>query len=270
MKEELPLEKIVSEQNKRFKTALKLHTNRGRQQQNRTIVFGLNEIRRAVDCGAKVNEVFVCQELLSSLGEEVLQTLAEDSTVELPANLFQKLNYGDRSDGLILVVETPSGELSELRTYQELENSLIIVLESIEKPGNVGAVFRTADAVGADAVILAQPQTKVFHPNSIRSSLGTTFSVPSAAAPTTEAIDWLARNNYRVFPAIVGQGREFTKVDLQGRVAIVFGSEANGLSESWHDSSMKPINIEMAGIADSLNVSVSAAVVAFEVRRQRG
>jgi len=134
----------------------------------------------------------------------------------------------------------------------------------------VGAVFRTADAVGVDAVILAQPQTKIFHPNSIRSSLGTTFSVASAAAPTTEVIDWLKSNNYQIFPAIVGQGTEFTKVDLTGRVAIVLGSEAHGLSENWDDSSMNPIRIEMAGIADSLNVSVSAAAIAFEARRQRG
>ena len=265
------MEKIVSEQNKRFKLALKLHNNRGRQLQKRTIVFGLNEISRAIECGVSVDEVYVCRDLLSLHGEKLLQTLAnEDSSVELPTNLFQKLNYGERTDGLILVVETPSSELSELRTFQELENSLVIVLESIEKPGNVGAVFRTADGVGADAVILAQPQTKIFHPNSIRSSLGTTFSVASAAAPTSEVISWLTSNNYGVFPAIVGQGTDFTKADLQGRVAIVFGSEAKGLSESWHDSSMNPIKIEMAGFADSLNVSVTAAVVAFEARRQRG
>lgn len=262
------METIVSEQNKRFKLALKLHTNRGRQLQKRTIVFGLNEIRRALDCGAKVNEVFVCRELLSALGEGLLPALAESPGLELSAQLFRKLNYGERSDGLILVVETPGSDLSGLRSFDELESSLIIVLESIEKPGNVGAVFRTADAVGADAVILAQPQTKIFHPNSIRSSLGTTFSVASAAAPTNDVIEWLTNNNYQIFPAIVGQGTEFTKVNLQGRAAIVFGSESKGLSKSWHDSGFNPIKIEMAGIADSLNVSVSAAVVAFEARRQ--
>ena len=267
------MEKITSEQNQRVKRAMKLHTSRGRRQQQRIIVFGVKEIKRAIENGVVVDEVFVCTGLLNEDSRPVFESLSESEVplFHLSENVFQKICYGDRSDGIVLVARPSSDNLKGLLDRCEMpeDSALIIVLESVEKPGNVGAVFRTADAVGASAVVLADPVTSVFHPNSIRSSLGTVFSVPSAIGSSTEVIDWLTENRFSIFPAIIDAETVYTGVDLRGRAAIVFGSESQGLSETWQNENFRAIKIGMAGAADSLNVSVSAAVVAFEAKRQR-
>ena len=265
------MEKISSLQNQRVKRAVKLHTSRGRQQQNRIIVFGRTEILRAVECQVAAEEAFVCTQHLNDQSREVVEVLAaaDIPMFELPDDVFQKLSYGDRSDGLVLVAQPPELDLEQLGSCLKTdETALVIVLESLEKPGNVGAVFRTADAVGAAAVVLANPVTKVFHPNSIRASLGTVFSIPCAVADSDSVIRWLTENGFSIFPAIVDTTCEYSGVDFRQRSAIVFGSESQGLSESWRDERFQAIKINMAGAADSLNVSVSAAVVAFEARRQ--
>lgn len=265
------MEKISSLQNQRVKRAVKLHTSRGRQQQNRIIVFGQTEIRRALECEVVADEAFVCPEHLNDQSRDVVEQLASANVpmFELPEDVFQKVNYGDRSDGLVLVAQPPNIDLDRLAARCKVNDfSLIIVLEAVEKPGNVGAVFRTADAVGATAVVLANPVTKVFHPNSIRSSLGTVFSVPSATGDSESVVRWLNENRFSIFPAIVDTANEYSNVDYRQRSAIVFGSESKGLSERWRSDEFQAIKINMAGAADSLNVSVSAAVVAFEASRQ--
>jgi len=265
------MEKISSLQNQRVKRATKLHTSRGRQQQNRIIVFGQTEIRRAVECNVDVDEIFVCPKHLNEQSREVFEVLeaANVPMFELSVDVFQKLSYGDRPCGLVLVAQPPAIDLDGLAERCKTDaSSLVIVLESVEKPGNVGAVFRTADAVGAAAVVLANPVTKIFHPNSIRSSLGTVFSVPCASGNSESVIDWLQENEFSIFPAIVDASAEYKSIDFRQRSAIVFGSESQGLSKSWRDERFQAIKIDMAGAADSLNVSVSVAVVAFEANRQ--
>jgi len=146
---------------------------------------------------------------------------------------------------------------------------LIVVVESLEKPGNLGAIMRTADAVGASAVIAADPRTDVFNPNAIRASVGTIFSVPLAVATASQVLDWLVGHGVTAVAARVDAPQAYGDVDLGGPIAIVLGSEAGGLTSTWNDPRVRPVRIPMLGAADSLNVSVAAAILLFEARRQR-
>jgi TrmH family RNA methyltransferase len=144
-----------------------------------------------------------------------------------------------------------------------------VVVEGVEKPGNLGAVLRTADAAGADAVIAADPRTDPFNPNAIRASLGTIFAMPVITAPSVDVAAWLSRRGIRAVAAIVGAPRLHTDADLTGPLAIVLGSEAEGLGPIWRTDAVDGVSIPMAGVADSLNVSIAAAVLLFEAVRQR-
>jgi TrmH family RNA methyltransferase len=147
--------------------------------------------------------------------------------------------------------------------------ALVIVVESVEKPGNLGAILRTADGAGADAVIAADPLTDLYNPNAIRASLGTIFSVPIATATTAATLEWLNASRIRPIAARVDARRAYTEIDFRGRVAIILGSEAGGLSDAWDHASVEPVRIPMLGAADSLNVSAAAAVLLYEAQRQR-
>ena len=146
---------------------------------------------------------------------------------------------------------------------------LIVVVESVEKPGNLGAIVRTADGAGADAVIAADPLTDLFNPSAIRASLGTIFGLPIAAASTAATLAWLAAKGIRPIATRVDAPQFYTEVDLRGPVAIVLGSEAGGLSDAWNDANVDSVGIPMLGAADSLNVSAAAAILLYEARRQR-
>jgi TrmH family RNA methyltransferase len=150
------------------------------------------------------------------------------------------------------------------------DDTLVIVLEGVEKPGNVGAVLRSADGAGADALIAADPRTDLFNPNVIRASAGTVFSLPLAAASSRATLDWLRDRGMRIVAARVDAADIYTDADLSGPLAIVLGAEAEGLSEAWSGPDVQAVRLPMLGIADSLNVSVSAAILLYEARRQRG
>jgi TrmH family RNA methyltransferase len=181
--------------------------------------------------------------------------------------VLAKVAFGERSDGVVAVVAAPQLDLADLVPTDE---PLVVVLEGVEKPGNLGAVLRTADGAGATAVIAADPLTDPFNPNAIRASLGTIFALPVVAATTTDTIAWLERRGIRAVAAIVDAVTPWTAADLTGPLAIVLGNEATGLSPAWHDAGMTAISIPMRGIADSLNVSTAAAIVLYEAVRQRG
>jgi TrmH family RNA methyltransferase len=187
-------------------------------------------------------------------------------TTSTTETAFAKIAFGDRADGILAVIRIPSLRLDELRLPDE---PLAVVVEGVEKPGNLGAALRSADGAGADALIAASPRTDLLNPNAIRASAGTIFSVPIAAAPTAEVIDWLRARSIRIVAAIVEATRLYTDADLTGGLAIAFGSEVDGLTDAWRAEDIEAINLPMRGIADSLNVSVSAAVVLYEARRQR-
>ena len=171
-----------------------------------------------------------------------------------------------RSEGLVLVVRIPVRALTDLDVGAE---PLIIVIEGVEKPGNIGAVLRSADGAGVTAVIVASPRTDPYNPNAIRASAGTIFSMPLAAAPSGDVHAWLRERGIRIVTARVGAAVDYTEANLTGPVAIVVGTEAEGLTDTWSGLDVEPVGIAMAGVADSLNVSISAAILAYEARRQR-
>lgn len=259
---------ITSLTNPRVKAAVRLRDRREREATGLTIIDGAREILRALDAGVRVQTAFIAPGLLRT--EDALSVDARlhgwPAAIEVSPAVLAKVAYGDRSDGIVAIVEAPVRTLDDLGLP---DDPLILVIEGVEKPGNLGAVLRTADAAGAHAVIAADPRTDLFNPNAIRASIGTIFSLPIAAAATTEVLAWLATREIRTIAAVVGADRQYTEVDLAGPLAIALGSEADGLSDAWRGTSITPIAIPMHGIADSLNVSIAAAVVLFEAVRQR-
>jgi TrmH family RNA methyltransferase len=259
---------ITSLTNPRVKAAVRLRDRRERESTGLTIIDGAREILRALDAGVRVETAFLAEDLLRTPdGHAAADRLRHRPTTILasPA-VLAKVAFGERSDGIVAIVETPAIGLADLLLP---DNPLIIVIEGVEKPGNLGAVLRTADAAGANAVIAADPRTDPFNPNAIRASLGTIFSLPVVAATSTETIAWLADRGIRPVAAIVDAPTDYVSADLCGPLAIVLGSEAGGLSAIWRDPRVTPIAIPMHGIADSLNVSIAAAIVLYEAVRQR-
>ena len=185
-------------------------------------------------------------------------------------NLMQRLQFGDRSEGLVAIAERPKTELADFPA----DRKVIVVLEQVEKPGNLGAIARSIDACGAGGLILADPKCDAFHPNAIRSSTGTTFSLPIATGTSESVQSWLVERGFSVLTAYLENAVDFfdqtlAGPDTDGPIAIVLGNEANGLTDKWRDSRFQPVKLPMNGIADSLNVSVTASVMLYESMRQR-
>ena len=263
---------ISSRHNPRFRAALALREARERRTSGRILVDGAREIVRAVSAGVQVLEAFVAPGFVERAGLEAKTAreavrAAGGEMVEVSAELLGRLAYGDRDDGLVLVATMPSTALAELAVP---DAPLIAVLDGIEKPGNLGAILRSADGAGVDAVLVTDPRTDPWNPNCIRASLGTVFSLPLAVASAAEARGWLSERGARAVAARVDAGLSYTDADLRGAVAIVLGSEAEGLSDAWRGDDVRDVRIPMLGVADSLNVSVSAAILFYEALRQRG
>ena len=261
--------RITSTANPRLKAAARLRGRRERDRENLTLIDGPRETLRALAGGAVVREVFVLPELLVEPDALALvERLRADSVpvIELGREAFEKLAYGDRLDGVVAVAETPPRSLDELELPVD---PLIVVVEGVEKPGNLGAVLRTADGAGANAVIVADPATDLFNPNIIRASLGTVFAVPVSVASSGEVLEWLGRRGIDIVAARVQASVEYTRADFRGPVAIALGSEARGLSDPWGELARVSVRVPMLGVADSLNVSVTAAVLLYEALRQR-
>jgi RNA methyltransferase, TrmH family len=266
---EPPAGPITSLTNARVKAAVRLRDRGEREATGLTIVDGARELRRALDAGVRIRSAFIAPDLLRSPDAiEVADRLRHrPGTVEASPAVLAKVAFGDRSDGVVAIVEVPSPGLDDLHLP---DDPLLVVVEGVEKPGNLGAILRTADAAGVDAVIAADPLTDPFNPNAIRASLGTIFAVPLVSADSPDVTAWLARRGIRAVAAIVGAPNRHTDTDLTGRLAIVLGSEAAGLGPTWLTAAVEPVSIPMAGVADSLNVSIAAAVLLFEAIRQRG
>jgi RNA methyltransferase, TrmH family len=262
---------ITSRQNERVKDAVGLRTGRERRRQQRFIIDGSREISRALAAGIHGLVAFVCEPLCESdSGQSVLAKLRAAAVELLPvtSEVYAKLCFGDREDdGIVVVAETPARRLSDLQLPSE---PLVAVVEGVEKPGNLGAIFRTADAAGIDAVIVADGRSDLFNPNVIRASLGTVFRHGVAEASTIETIDWLRSQQLKTFAARPDASLVYTAADFRGSAAIALGSEAGGLSATWQHADITPIRLPMHGVADSLNVSTTAAVLFYEALRQRG
>lgn len=260
---------VESQRNPRVRAAIALRDRRDRDAAGATLVDGTRELSRALDGGAVVLEAFVDEARLGDEGWTLLARLARGGASIIPAGsaVLAKLAYGERSEGIVAVVRIPDTSLAGLRLPPD---PLVVVVEGVEKPGNLGAILRSADAAGANAVIAADPVTDLFNPNAVRASLGTIFAVPVASAPASAVRDWLAGRGIRVVAAWVEGAALHTDTDLTGPIALVLGSEAEGLTGPWAAPGIERVRLPMLGIADSLNVSVAAAVLLYEARRQRG
>ena len=253
---------ITSKSNPKIKNIIKLEKASERREQNRIIIEGRREIERAVACGFEIDTLFVCQEIAK---EE--PRLTARSIEEVSLEVFEKIAYREGSDGLLAVAIPKYADLQQFNPKKK--NPLIIVLETVEKPGNLGAVMRTADAAGVDAVIIADPRTDLYNPNAIRASVGCIFSVPLFACSSEECIKWLKDNKITIYCTYLKASIDYLDADFKKASAIVMGTEATGISQQWVDAADQNIIIPMNGIADSLNVSVTTAIVTFEAVRQR-
>lgn len=262
---------LTSHRNPRFRSALALRDARDRKQRRQILIDGGREIDRAAAAGVRFFEAWIAPsrvEAAGSLAREALDSArrAGAEIVEASADLIARLSYGDRDDGIVVVAEMPSARLADLSLPAD---PLIGVVEGVEKPGNLGAILRSADGAGVDALIVADPGTDPFNPNVIRASLGTVFSVPVAVTSSGEVLAWLIDEGIRIVAARVEGSVDYTDVDLTGAVAIALGSEARGLSDAWAELATAAVRVPMLGIADSLNVSAAAAVLFYEALRQR-
>ncbi|MBA2115978.1 TrmH family RNA methyltransferase [Bremerella alba] len=264
------MEIIRSLQNTQIKSAGKLRDRRGRAQQGRTIIDGLREIRRALQAGFPIETMFVLPEAFSGPEPaEFEQVLADHGDVQIlhvTRDVMEKLAFGQRVEGAVAIAKIPEKKLGDVVLP---ECPLVVVIEQVEKPGNVGAILRTMDAVGADILISADGRTDLFNPNVIRASLGTIFSATVVDATSEETIAFLKNDQFQIYAARVDGSVPYSTVDMKQATALVLGSEAHGLSDQWHRPGIVNIHLPMQGIADSLNVSTTAAVLLYESLRQR-
>ncbi len=263
------MEKITSLQNPRIKNIVHLSKLRERKAQHLIVVEGFREISMALNCGFVMKELFFTPIVNLPAEFELLKnnTLYANIITEVTKEVFEKIAYRENSDGLLALFEPRYIGLNNLKLS---ENPLILVLESVEKPGNLGALLRTADAAALDAIIVCDQQTDIFNPNVIRSSLGCIFSQQVVACSTPEAIEFLRERKVTTYAAALTASTFYHQTNFTGASAIVMGAEANGLSDKWLTEAYVQIKIPMSGKVDSLNVSTSAAILVFEAKRQRG
>ncbi|MBR1698329.1 MAG: RNA methyltransferase [Bacteroidales bacterium] len=286
------MEIIISAQNPKIKNLLLLQEkSKARREQGLFVVEGRRELRHCLEAGYKVRTVFLCPEIgdyseVTDLLRMTKQAAChseqaschseqaschserseESSVIEIPEQLYRKVAYRESTEGIIAEVEYKPLKLEDLRLP---ENPLIMVLESVEKPGNLGAVLRSADAARADAVLLCDPLTDLYNPNLIRASIGAVFTVPAVACSSEEAIAFLQARGIRILTAQLQDSSLYYDVNMTRGTALVMGTESTGLTDVWRKAASAHIRIPMLGRLDSLNVSVSAAILLFEAVRQR-
>ncbi|MDH3499976.1 MAG: RNA methyltransferase, partial [Acidimicrobiia bacterium] len=245
---------------------------RSRRERDRTATFlveGYRELCKAAASSTVIDEVYYAPDLYLGANEPALidqLTAAGARAIRLGADAFRKVAYRDRPDGLLAVARQFDTSLDGIPITA---NPLLLVVEAIEKPGNLGTMLRTADAAGANAVIACDPTTDLFNPNTIRASVGSLFSLPVATATTAETIEWLHTNSVRALATSPYAERVHWETDLRGPVAVVVGSEQYGLNERWLAPPITAVRIPMGGTADSLNAAMAAGIVLFEAVRQR-
>lgn len=259
-------ETVTSAQNAKVKNLLLLQEkSKARREQNLFVVEGRRELEHCLAAGYKVHTLFVCKEFLPSW-EDLAQKAGDCPVILLSPALYRKVAYREGTEGIIAEAVVRNHTLESLELP---ENPLLVVLESVEKPGNLGAVLRSADAAGADAVLLCDPLTDLYNPNLIRASIGAVFTVPTVAVSSQEAIAFLRQRGIRILTAQLQDSTPYYDTDMTGGTALVMGTESTGLTPPWRKAADAHIRIPMLGRLDSLNVSVSAAVLLFEAVRQR-
>ena len=261
---------LTSPANPKIKYVVKLRSCATREETGEMIVEGFRECRRALDNGYRPHAIFHCPELyLKDENEPQLVADAERAGADVylcSKTAFVKMAYKERPDGLLMIGPHVAKRLSDLALPP---NALVIVTESIEKPGNLGTILRSADAAKVSAVIVCDRTTDIHNPNVVRASTGTMFSVPIVEATSDEALTWLKERGFKILAATPHAEKLHFEVDLTGNVAIALGAEQYGLTQKWMDGAELRVRIPMLGLADSLNVSAAATILVYEAVRQR-
>lgn len=261
------MKKISSIQNNYIKNLVKLQEkSRERKKQNLFLIEGQREISLAQEGNYEIDTILIANEIFTDKLENIVSNSVK--TIEITNEIYKKLAYRDTTEGIIAIVKTKDFSLNNISFRNE--NPLILIMEGIEKPGNIGAMLRTADAANIDAVFIADPKTDLYNPNIIRSSIGCIFTNQIATGTSSEIISFLNEKNINFYSATLQNSNEYYKENYKNPTAIVVGTEANGLTDIWREKATQNINIPMQGVIDSMNVSVAAAILLFEAKRQRG
>lgn len=262
-------EAITSTKNQMVKDAVKLMDRRHRDETGLMLIEGRRELQLAVKKGIEFERLFYYEELFREGGERDVLIRAEKLGAELvpvSRHVFKKLAYREESVGLVAVARQPRLALDDIPLVKP---RLLVIIEGVEKPGNLGAILRSADAAGADGVIVCGKSTDIYNPNVIRASIGTVFTVPTVEGSSADIINWLRKNKVKIVAATPRTETEYFDADFNGPCAIIMGSEHEGLSDAWLNEADTLVRIPMKGEADSLNLSVSTALLLYEAVRQR-
>jgi len=260
---------ITSTGNPSVKFLVHLRKKRERERSGLIAIEGIREIEAALESGAVLKEIYYCPAIAEAGIQDLLSRKAgkpETAAVSVSRAVFEKIAYRSTTEGVVALAEKPARPLENMVVP---ENPLYLVIDGAEKPGNIGALFRTADAAGASGVIASGVKTDLFNPNLIRASLGTVFTVSSALEEAPETIRWLKRNGIAIIVTTPGGTGLYTDIDYTLPSAVVVGSEDSGLGGEWFDAADVKTRIPMEGWVDSLNVSVAGAVILYEASRQR-
>ncbi len=261
------MQHISSTQNALVKKVLQLQEkSRIRKKEGLFVVEGLREINLALKGGYTLENVLFYEGLISVQKLSALR-ISEQELTQISKEVYQKIAYRSSTEGCIAIFKTPQHSLKNIDLHNN--HPLILIAEAPEKPGNIGAILRTADAANIDAVIIANPKTDLYNPNIIRSSVGCVFTTKIATGTTTEIINYLVKNNINIYAATLQNSNNYTAENYTTATAIIVGTEADGLSEEWRIAAKQNINIPMQGEIDSMNVSVAAGILIFEAKRQR-
>lgn len=263
--------KITSFSNPKIKDVAKLRERRERTRTGLTVVEGIREVAAAIKSGVEITEVFICPSLYEGQAQgdvdTILQGLESKAEIsEVSKEIFDKICFGERSEGIVALGRAKIKTLKDLKVKK---NPLLMLIESVEKPGNLGAILRTCDAAGIDALLVCDAATDIYNPNVIRASLGTVFSVDVVAGSTEDISAFLKSNKIKIIAATPSGNKNYTSLDLRLGIVLALGSEMSGLSDFWLKAADERAFIPMKGQADSLNTSVAAALMAYEAIRQR-
>lgn len=260
------MKQITSAQNPFIKSLIQLQEKgKSRKQSGTFLIEGQRELELALKGGYELEHLLFYPELVSASQIDEL-TYGQTPLIEMSREVFEKLAYRDTTEGIIGVARSKSLELQDLKLSQ---NPLILIAEAPEKPGNIGALLRTADAAAVDAVIIANPKGDLYNPNIVRSSVGCLFTNQIATGTTAQIIDFLKLRNINCYCATLQNATVYDTQDYTQPTAIVVGTEATGLTRQWRDAATQNVIIPMQGEIDSMNVSVAAAILIFEAKRQR-
>jgi len=265
----MPSNKIISLTNPNIKRIVQLRDRTKRKETDLTIIEGAREVLCACAAKVKLTEIYFCPAILKNpeIKQAMVQAQEEGAKLfEVNQDVWGKISYGERQEGVLAVGEPKLVTLNDLKLKS---NSFLLVVEHLEKPGNLGAILRTCEAGGVGAVIICDQLTDPYNPNVIRASLGAVFSVPVVVASNEATKDFLCKKKITVYAATPQAQNVYTKCDFTGSLAIVVGNEEQGLTDFWMNAADQQVKIPMAGKIDSLNVSVTAALVIYEVIRQR-